>query len=105
MTMEPDQPEPADEGQDLPAMDLARIRHSLMRRLNASPTPSRFINDLHAAHGRCNESGRQLRRIMYHHHESSGWCVECCVSISAWTPTPCGSPSQHCPASLAGWTA
>lgn len=66
MTMEPDQPEPADEGQDLPAMDLARIRHSLMRRLNASPTPSRFINDLHAAHGRCNESGRQLRRIMYH---------------------------------------
>lgn len=66
MTMEPDQPETEDEGQDLPAMDLARIRHSLMRRLNASPAPSRFINDLHAAHGRCTESGRQLRRIMQH---------------------------------------
>ena len=66
MTTEPDQPEPADEGQDLPAMDLARIRHNLMRRLNASPAPSRFINDLHAAHGRCTESGRQLRRIMQH---------------------------------------
>ncbi|MHA6574275.1 dermonecrotic toxin domain-containing protein [Pseudomonas yamanorum] len=66
MTTEPDQPEQADERQDLPAMDLARIRHNLMRRLNASTAPSRFINDLHAAHGRCTESGRQLRRIMHH---------------------------------------
>ncbi|MDY7532017.1 hypothetical protein RGV33_10015 [Pseudomonas sp. Bout1] len=71
MTTEPDPPEQADAGLALSAWGTSgdsqeRIRRNLTRRLNAASSPSRFINDLHAANVRCTELARQLRRMMQH---------------------------------------
>ncbi|NWC95128.1 MULTISPECIES: dermonecrotic toxin domain-containing protein [unclassified Pseudomonas] len=59
MTTEPQSP-PVDPDDALSGQ--ARLRSLLARRLDASPTPSRFINALQVAEVRCRESTRQLRR-------------------------------------------
>ncbi|NWE42573.1 hypothetical protein HX875_24080 [Pseudomonas yamanorum] len=61
MTTDPDSPQPdPDDALD----ELARLRHRLTRRIESSPRPSRFINQLRGAQVRCREANRQLRRLL-----------------------------------------
>lgn len=61
MTTDPDSPQPdPDDSLD----ELARLRLHLTRRVESSPRPSRFINQLQGAQARCREAERLLRRLL-----------------------------------------
>ena len=64
--MSPDTPDPISSAFDFddpavtPDERLAAIRELLTRRINATPYPSRTLNQLHAAHERCIHAAKQL---------------------------------------------
>ena len=70
----------AEPGDHLPWLEhdgfQARVRDCLTRRLEEAAHPSRFINDLHAAHLRCSEAARALRRLIERAPRIATWVGE-----------------------------